>query len=147
MAAFVEVDTLSENLIEKIIDINSDFFRWVLTNTAPTAGATLLLSNITQIATGGGYTQMSDGAGGLPTAGTGALTFSRTGQTTTISAGANTVLTATGAVGPFRYLCLVDDTPATPLNPVIGYLDHGSAVTMANTDTYTIPSGAIFTVN
>jgi hypothetical protein len=30
---------------------------------------------------------------------------------------------------------------------VVGYLDHGSNVTMANTDTYTIPSGALFTIN
>jgi hypothetical protein len=81
------------------------------------------------------------------------LTFSRTGQTTTVS-GTTVVLTATGAVGPFRYLVLVNDTPtagggagAPGPNPVIGWLDHGSAVTMANTDTYTIPSGAYFTIN
>jgi hypothetical protein len=50
-------------------------------------------------------------------------------------------------VGPFRYLILVNDTPTSPLNPVVGWLDHGSAVTMANTDTYTIPAGALFTIN
>jgi hypothetical protein len=100
------------------------------------------LSNVTQISTGNGYTQVSDGAGGLvPT-----ISFARSGQTTTIS-GTQVVLTATGAVGPFRYIILVNDTPTSPLNPVVGWLDHGSAITMANTDTYTIPAGAIFTIN
>src|SRR5215207_6519295 len=142
MPAFVEPDILSEDIANKIHDFNSDTFRWVLSNTAPVLASTFLLSNITQIATGGGYTQMTDGAGGLTTT----LSFSRTGQTTTVS-GTQVVLTASGAVGPFRYLDLVNDTPASPLNPVTGWLDHGSAVTMATTDTYTIPAGALFTIN
>jgi hypothetical protein len=142
MATFTEPDVLSEDIANKIHDFNSDTFRWVLSNTAPAVGTTFLLSNITQISTGGGYTQMTDGAGGLTTT----LSFSRTGQTTTVS-GTQVVLTASGAVGPFRYLILVNDTPTSPLNPVVGWLDHGSAVTMAATDTYTIPAGALFTIN
>jgi hypothetical protein len=137
MATFVEVDTLSENLADKILDLNSDTFKWVLTNTLPTVGGTLLYSNITELANGNGYT-----TGGLAVT----LSFSRTGQTTTVS-GTQTVLTATGAVGPFRYACLVDTTPTSPLKPVIGFFDHGSAITMANTDTYTIPAGSLFTIN
>jgi hypothetical protein len=142
MATFTEPDVLSEDIANKIHDFNSDTFRWVLSNTAPAVGTTFLLSNITQISTGGGYTQMTDGAGGLTTT----LSFSRSGQTTTVS-GTQVVLTASGAVGPFRYLILVNDTPTSPLNPVVGWLDHGSAVTMAATDTYTIPAGALFTIN
>jgi hypothetical protein len=142
MATFTEPDVLSEDIANKIHDFNSDTFRWVLSNTAPAVGTTFLLSNITQISTSGGYTQMTDGAGGLTTT----LSFSRSGQTTTVS-GTQVVLTASGAVGPFRYLILVNDTPTSPLNPVVGWLDHGSAVTMAATDTYTIPAGALFTIN
>jgi hypothetical protein len=142
MATFTEPDVLSEDIANKIHDFNSDTFRWVLSNTAPAVGTTFLLSNITQISTSGGYTQMTDGAGGLTTT----LSVSRSGQTTTVS-GTQVVLTASGAVGPFRYLILVNDTPTSPLNPVVGWLDHGSAVTMAATDTYTIPAGALFTIN
>src|SRR5215217_420540 len=142
MPAFVEPDVLSEDIANKIHDFNSDTFRWAFSNTAPVLASTFLLSNVTQISTANGYTQVSDGAGGLvPT-----LSFSRSGQTTTVS-GTQVVLTATGAVGPFRYLILINDTPTSPLNPVVGWLDHGSAVTMANTDTYTIPAGAYFTIN
>jgi len=67
--------------------------------------------------------------------------LSQTGAATNMGMSANVVLTATGAVGTFQYLILVDDTPTSPLDPVVGWLDHGAAVTMANTDTYTIPSG------
>jgi hypothetical protein len=79
MATFTEPDVLSEDIANKIHDFNSDTFRWVLSNTAPAVGTTFLLSNITQISTSGGYTQMTDGAGGLTTT----LSFSRSGQTTT----------------------------------------------------------------
>lgn len=143
MATFTEPDVLSEDIANKIHDFNSDTFRWTLSNTAPVLGTTFLLSNITQISTGNGYTQMTDGAGGLLAT----ITFSRSGQTTTVRNNAAIVLTATGAVGPFRYVILVNDTPASPLNPVCGWLDHGSAITMANTDTYTIPAADIFTIN
>lgn len=149
MATFTENDVFSEDLANKIHDLNSDVFKWVLTNTAPVLGSTFLLANVTQIVTGGGYTQMTDGAGGLATT----LSFARSGQTTTVS-GTQAVLTASGAVGPFRYIVLVNDTPiagggaaAPGANPVIGWLDHGSSITMAATDTYTIPAGALFTIN
>src|SRR5215207_5176567 len=142
MPAFVEPDILSEDIANKIHDFNSDTFRWVLSNTAPVLASTFLLSNITQISTGGGYTIMTDGAGGLTTT----LSFARSGQTRTVS-GTQVVLTASGAVATFRYLILVNDTPTSPLNPVIGWLDHGTGVTMAATDTYTIPAGSYFTVN
>jgi hypothetical protein len=141
MATFTEPDILSEDIANKIHDFNSDTFRVALSNTAPAVGTTFLLSNVTQISAGNGYTTVADGAGATTT-----LSFSRTGQTTTVS-GTQVVFTATGAVGPFRYVIFINDTPTSPLNPVIGWLDHGSAITMANTDTYTIPAGALFTIN
>jgi hypothetical protein len=72
--------------------------------------------------------------------------LSSSGQTTTMAQSANVVLTASGAVGPFRYLILVDDTPTSPLNPVLGWLDHGTSITMASTDTYTIPLGNLLAI-
>jgi hypothetical protein len=143
MATFTRPDVMSLNLSNKVYDGDSDTYRWTLSNTAPVVGSTNLLSNITQIATGGGYTQMTDGAGGL-LATMSALASS--GQTTTWAQSANVVLTASGAVGTFRYLIMVDDTPTSPLNPVLGWLDHGVAVSMNTSDTYTIPLGNIVQV-
>lgn len=141
MATWTENDVFSEDMANKIHDLNSDTFRLALSNTAPVLGTTFLLSNVTQIANGNGYTTAADGAGMATT-----LSFSRTGQTTTVS-GTQAVWTATGAVGPFRYVIWWNDTPTTPLNPVMGWIDHGSSITMANTDTYTVPAGALFTIN
>jgi hypothetical protein len=143
MATFTRPDVMSLNLANKVYDLDSDTFRWVLSNTAPVAATTNLLSNITQISTSGGYTQMTDGAGGLLAT---MSALSSSGQTTTVAQSASVVLTASGTVGPFRYLILVDDTPTSPLNPVVGWLDHGTSITMAATDTYTIPSGSLLTI-
>ena len=138
MATFTEVNVLSEDMANKIHDFNSDTFKWIFTNTAPVVTNSLKSDITGELSGTNGYT-----TGGL----TATLTFSRTGAVTTVSQSGNVVLTATGAVGPFRYLVLYNDTPTSPLDPLVGFLDHGSSVTMANTDTYTIPSGALFTVN
>lgn len=143
MATWTRPDVFSLNLANKVYDLDSDTFRFVLSNTAPVAGTTNLLSNVTQIATGGGYTQMTDGANGLAAT---MSALSSSGQVTTVALASNVVLTASGAVGTFRYIILIDDTPTSPLNPVVGWLDHGVAITMAATDTYTIPSGTLFTI-
>jgi len=143
MATFTEPDCLSEDIANKVHDFNSDSFYLALTNTAPVLGTTFLLSNVTQISTGNGYTTLVDGGAGAKAT---TLSFSRTGQVTTVS-GTSAVWTATGAVGPFQYVVWVNDTPTSPLNPVIGWINHGSPITMASTDTYTIPSGALFTIN
>lgn len=144
MATFTRPDKLSENIGNKVHDFDSDTFRWVLTNTAPAVGTTFLASDITSpLSTAGGYTAFSDGAGGLLAV---MAALSRTGAVTTIAHNGAIVLTATGAVGPFRYPVMVDDTPTSPLNPVVGWLDHASSITMANTDTYTLPTGSLFTI-
>lgn len=48
------------------------------------------------------------------------------------------VLTASGAVGPFRYIVIYNDTPISPADPLIAYYDYGSAVTLASGDTFTL---------
>jgi len=143
MPTFTEPDILSADIANKVHDFDSDTFRLALSNTAPVLGTTFLLSNVTQIANGNGYITAADGAGKAVT-----LSFTRSGQVTTVAiSGTAPVWTATGAVGPFRYIVFWNDTPTTPLNPVIGWLDIVTPVTMANTDTYTIPLGPLFTIN
>jgi hypothetical protein len=46
------------------------------------------------------------------------------------------VLTASGAVGPFRYVVLYNDTAAS--KNLIAWYDYASSLTMANGDTFTI---------
>jgi hypothetical protein len=51
-------------------------------------------------------------------------------------------LTATGAVGPFRYVVLYNDTPTSPADPLIGFWDYGSSISLANTETFLIDFAA-----
>lgn len=126
MAAFSKFNSFVEAVAEKKHNLGADTLKVVLTNSAPVATNTQL-SDITQIANGNGYT----------TGGT-AATISSSAQ----SSGtyklvlADVVFTATGAVGPFRYAVLYNDTATN--DELIGWWDYGSAVTLANTDTFTV---------
>jgi hypothetical protein len=70
---------------------------------------------------------------------------SQTGGTYTLVL-ADLVMTASGAVGPFRYVVLYDDTVAG--DPLVGWWDYGSSITMANAETFTVDfTGAAITLS
>jgi hypothetical protein len=57
--------------------------------------------------------------------------------------GVDVVVTASGGtVGPFRYVVLYNDTPTSPADPLVGWWDYGSAITLADTETFTVDFGA-----
>lgn len=57
--------------------------------------------------------------------------------------GNDLVFTASGGtIGPFRYADLYNDTPTSPADPLIQFLDYGSNVTLADTETFTIDHAA-----
>ena len=94
---------------------------------APGASNTVK-TDITEISAGNGYS-----AGGLAVTG---VTSSQTGGTYKLVSSADPVLTASGAVGPFQYAVLYNSTPGS--GNLIGWWDRGSALTLANTDTFTV---------
>lgn len=126
MATFNKFQSFVEAVAEKVHNLGSDTLKVALTNSAPVATNTVL-ANITQIANGNGYT----------TGGT-AATISSSAQTTGTYklVLADVVFTATGAVGPFRYAVLYNDTATN--DELIGWWDYGSSVTLANTETFTV---------
>jgi hypothetical protein len=138
MATFVKFEAFSEHLAEKVHDLNADTLRVYLSNTAPNVATHAVKADLAEIAGGNGYT-----AGGADTLNA----TSRSGGTTSIT-GTDIVWTATGAVGPFRYAVLYNDTPASGVvDPLIGYWDYGSSISLANGETFTVDFGAsIFTV-
>lgn len=131
MAAFNKFNSFVEALAEKVHNLGSDTLKWVLTNSAPTSSNTIL-ANITQISNGNGYT----------TGGTAATTSSSSQTSGTYKLVlADTVFTASGgSMGPFRYAVLYNDTATN--DELIGYYDYGSAVTLADTETFTIDCDA-----
>ena len=52
------------------------------------------------------------------------------------------VLTASGgSVAAFRYVIIYNDTPTSPADPIVGYYDYGSSLTLNDGDTFTIDIG------
>lgn len=143
MATFNKVNAFVEHLAEGVHNLASHTLKIMLTNTAPVA-ANSVKADLTEIAAGNGYT-----AGGptvtvtdsSQTGGTYKLTISDV--TITASGGS---IPASGGTG-FRYFVLYNDTPTSPADPILGYWDYGSSITLANGESVTADfsstSGAI----
>lgn len=124
MAAFNKFNQFSTDLSTKVHNLGSDAINIGLTNTAPAATNTVW-ANITEIAAGNGYSAggASCGVSGAGSSGTYTVT------------GTNVTWTASGGnIGPFEYIVLYNTTPTSPLKPLIGWWDYGSALTLNGTN-------------
>jgi hypothetical protein len=129
MASFNKFNSFVEYLAEGVMNLQGDTLKIVLTDTAPVA-ANSVRANLTEVANGNGYT-----TGGI------AATVSSSGQTSgtyKLVLGDVTITAAGGAIGPFRYLVLVDDTPTSPADPLVGWWDYGSSITLADGESITV---------
>ncbi len=139
MATFNKFDQFAVDLSAGVHTLTTagSTLRVALSNTAPVAGTNATLADITQIA----YTNL-DGTQ-LDVQNVGSESPAGTWQVS----GTDVVWTASGPVATFRYVVLYNDTPTAPADPLIGWWDYGSGVTMANGETFTVDFGAIiFTV-
>lgn len=59
-----------------------------------------------------------------------------TSSGTAKATGTDVVFTATGSMGPFRYVVLYNDTSAA--DSLVGWWDYGSALTLASGETFTV---------
>ena len=136
MATFNKVNDFVVNAVHNM-DLESDQFAVALTNTAPgsetsdpTADGNGIVGNLTQIS----YTNCSSRnittTSSTQTSGTYKLVL------------ADLTLTASGTVGPFRYIYIFDDTVTSPADPIVGYYDYGTALTLNNGDTFTLDFNA-----
>ena len=133
MAAYVKYQEFVEDLAKGVHDFSTHTFKFALTNTAPTVATDVGLADITEIASGNGYT-----AGGSAVAITSAV--QATGTLSVVPT-ADVVITASGgSIGPFRYVVLYNDTSTG--DRLISYYDAGSNITLADGETLTIDVGA-----
>jgi len=133
MATYNKFQPWVEYLTEDV-NCGSDQFVVALTNTLP-LNTYATLNQISEIS----YTNLS--SRNLTT-----TSSSQTSGTFSLKL-SNLTLTASGAVGPFQYVVIYDDTVTG--DPLVAWFDYGSAITMANADTFTLTfdgTNGLFTV-
>lgn len=128
MAAYNKFNAFVEALALKKMNLGTDTLKVMLTNTAPVA-ANSVYADISagDLATANGYTN-----GGATVTTTSCVQTS--GVLKLILA--DVVVTASGAVGPFRYAVLLDFTATN--KDLIGWWDYGSSISLANGETFTV---------
>lgn len=131
MAAFNKIQQFVENLAKGVHNFTSDATCTVTVALCAAANAPVatnaVLADLTQIAYTNLSTRVITGITAEHTTGT--VHFTAT----------DLVLTASGgSVAAFRYIVLYDDDPTSPADPLIGWYDYLSDLTLASGDTLTL---------
>jgi hypothetical protein len=130
MAGFNKVNAFVEHLAERVHNLGSDTLRVYLSNTAPNPATHAVRADVPEIAAGNGYV-----AGGNAAA---VVASAQTGGVYKLTLADPPTWTATGAIGPFRYAILYNDTPTSPADPLIGFWDYGSSITLQSGETFRV---------
>lgn len=133
MASFNKFNRFVTDLALGVHNLDSGTIRVYLSNAVPSASADSVKADLAEIATGNGYAGAID-VSGVVTQNAGTMEFSCTDQTVTASG---------GTVGPFQYVVLYNDTPTSPADPLIGWWDYGSAVTLQSGESFDIDFGTL----
>lgn len=140
MATFNKFENFVEDLAKKVHDFRAagDTLKIYLTNATPDAALDAVKADLAEIGTGNGYS-----AGGVDMQND----MTETGGTATITGVDATITASGGSIGPFRYAVLYNDTPVSPADPLIGWWDYGSAITLLDGEALTLDAGAsLFTI-
>lgn len=129
MAVFNKFQAFVEHVAEKVHNLQTDTLKVMLSNTAPVAANTVKLDLI-EIAAGNGYV-----AGGSATA---QVSSAQTAGVYKLVLTDVVITAAGGAIGPFRYVVLYNDTQIAPAKPLIGWFDYGAAATLNIGESLTI---------
>ena len=127
MASFNKFEDFVEQLGLAVHNLNTHTLSVYLSNAAPSASGDAVRADMAEIANGNGYT-----TGGIDTLNT----WAESGGTGTLT-GTKAVWTASGgSMAAFRYVVLFNDTAAS--DPLIGWWDYGSALTLLVGETFSV---------
>lgn len=129
MAAFNKFQDFVEQLGKGVHNFSSNTLKVALTNSAP-VNTNTVLADITQISATGGYS-----AGGYTLD---SVVWAEASGTAKLTIADEVITASGGSVGPFRYVVLYNDTPSSPADPLIGWYDYGSSITLADGETFTL---------
>lgn len=131
-SSYGKVQDYAEQVNKAVHNWGSHTFKVALSNTA-IDGTQASLSAITQISATGGYTAGAGGGYLLDS-----VTLSETSGTAKLTIADEVITASGGSVGPFRYLYIYNDSATSPADAGVCWLDYGSAITLADTETLTI---------
>lgn len=138
MAAANKFDIFALDMSNKIHNFGSDQLAILLTNTLPVRTNTVK-ANITDLATGSGYT-----AGGTNVTTT---SNTQTSGTEKLIVQPVTITAAGGSIGPFQYVVLFNKTTAS--GNLIFWYDYGTGLTITNGNGFTVNfdlTNGVFTI-
>ena len=129
MATYTKFQCFVEDICEKKHNLGSDTLKVALSNAsnAPSASAHVKLADITPVSVANLDSVTLTVSSSSQTSGTYKLVL------------ADLTMTASGAVGPFQYVIIYNDTAAN--DPLICYFDYASEVTLASGDTFKLDFG------
>jgi hypothetical protein len=137
MASFNKVNDFVKNAVHNM-DLESDQFVVALSNTAPASESSNpesdgngIIGNVTEIA----YTNLS--SRNITT-----TSSAQSGGTYKLVLSDITLTSTSGSTGPFRYIYIYDDTVTSPADPIVGYYDYGSSLTLNDGDSFTVDFNA-----
>lgn len=136
MAALTFFEAFKEHLAEGVHNFSSDSTCTItvaLCNAAnaPSASGDAVLADIVQIA----YTNLSARVISVTSS-------SQTGGVEKLVLGDLTLTASGGSVAAFRYVVIYNDDPTSPADPLIGYYDYGSDLTLADGESLLIDFSA-----
>ncbi len=129
MASFQKFYQTVEDIGRKVHNLNADTLKLMLTNSAPTS-SNAVKADLTEISAGFGYS-----AGGTTVAST---AYSQSSGLAKLTGNAVTFTASGGQIGPFRYVVLYNDTPTSPADPLLGFWDYGSGLTLNDGDSFKV---------
>ncbi len=129
MATYNKFNSFVEALAEGKHNLSTDTLKVALSNAsnAPSASADAVLADITTVSVANLDNVTLSVTSSSQTSGTYKLVVD------------DKTMTASGAVGPFQYVILYNDTAAN--DPLICFFDYGSEVTLAKDDTFKLDFG------
>ncbi len=129
MATYTKFQCFVEDLAEKKHNLASDTLKVAFSNAsnAPSASADVKLADITTVSVANLDSVTLTVSSSSQTSGTYKLVV------------ADKTMTASGAVGPFRYVIIYNDTASN--KELICWYDYGSEVTLAKDDTFKLDFG------
>lgn len=135
MASFNKFQDFAEQLGKGVHQLHAagHVLKVYLSNATPDAALDAVKADLAEITPANGY----------PAGGTDIQNdYTEAGGTGTLT-GVDVVFTASGgSFGPFRYVVLYNDTPTSPADPLIGWWDYGSSISVNDGETFTVDFGA-----